>query len=307
MPEFNFLSIMKKSLILLLSAVALSCMAQEHGFKTFSMTDTLYVNDEFMTVDASQASMFGIFKRIEEENNVATIQFFDLQEKRLVAIEKRGVSGADYNLKKGKQLYFSPDGKVERMEVYTIYRLADKSKAISRQTSETYLYPDGKNKEEVTITYEDNGPEVTRRYERRCFYPTGELQYEEKLTDEGFKYVYYNKKGKKVRNPKQEIVPYMTMPEFPGGQEALFRFLSNTVKYPLIAQENRIQGRVVCQFFVNPDGTIDDISVLRSGGDPSLDREAVRVIKCMPKWKPGTVRGKPVRVKYSLPVNFILQ
>ena len=97
------------------------------------------------------------------------------------------------------------------------------------------------------------------------------------------------------------------MPEFPGGQQALFKYLSENVKYPVIAQENGIQGRVICQFTVNKDGSIVDVEVVRSGGDPSLDKEAVRVIKSMPKWKPGKQRGKAVRVKYTVPVNFKLQ
>lgn len=98
-----------------------------------------------------------------------------------------------------------------------------------------------------------------------------------------------------------------SMPEFPGGQQALFKYLSENVKYPVIAQENGIQGRVICQFVVNKDGSIVDVEVARSAGDASLDKEAVRVIKSMPKWKPGQQRGKAVRVKYTVPVNFKLQ
>lgn len=97
------------------------------------------------------------------------------------------------------------------------------------------------------------------------------------------------------------------MPEFPGGQAALFKYLSENVKYPVIAQENGIQGRVICQFVVNKDGSIVDVEVVRSGGDASLDKEAIRVIKSMPKWHPGQQRGKAVRVKYTVPVNFKLQ
>ena len=98
-----------------------------------------------------------------------------------------------------------------------------------------------------------------------------------------------------------------SMPEFPGGQQALFKFLAENVKYPVIAQENGIQGRVICQFVVNKDGSIVDVQAVRSSGEPSLDKEAIRVIKSMPKWKPGKQRGKPVRVKYTVPVNFRLQ
>ena len=97
------------------------------------------------------------------------------------------------------------------------------------------------------------------------------------------------------------------MPEFPGGQQALFKFLGENIKYPVIAQENGIQGRVVCQFVVEKDGKATDIQVVRSSGEPSLDKEAVRVLSSMPKWKPGKQRGKPVRVKYTVPVSFRLQ
>ncbi len=96
------------------------------------------------------------------------------------------------------------------------------------------------------------------------------------------------------------------MPEFPGGQEALNRYLVRNIKYPLLAQENGIQGRVVCQFVVNSDGSIVDISVVR-GVEESLDKEAIRVIKSMPKWTPGRQGGKSVRVKYTLPIRFKLQ
>ena len=113
-----------------------------------------------------------------------------------------------------------------------------------------------------------------------------------------------------VEEEEQEEEIFMvveTMPEFPGGQAELFKYLSENVKYPVIAQENGIQGRVICQFVVNKDGSIVDVEVVRSGGDASLDKEAVRVIKSMPKWKPGKQRGKAVRVKYTVPVNFKLQ
>jgi periplasmic protein TonB len=97
-----------------------------------------------------------------------------------------------------------------------------------------------------------------------------------------------------------------SMPSFPGGDAALFKYLGDNIKYPVIAQESGIQGRVICQFVVNRDGSIVDIEVVRSV-DKSLDAEAVRVISKMPKWAPGKQRGKTVRVKYTLPVNFRLQ
>ena len=98
-----------------------------------------------------------------------------------------------------------------------------------------------------------------------------------------------------------------SMPEFPGGQQAMMRFIGENIQYPVIAQENGIQGRVVCQFVIEKDGKVTDIQVVRSSGDASLDKEAIRVINSMPKWTPGKQRGKTVRVKYTIPVNFRLQ
>ena len=98
-----------------------------------------------------------------------------------------------------------------------------------------------------------------------------------------------------------------TMPSFQGGDLNTFRtWVQQNVKFPQIAPENGIQGRVSCSFVVNKDGSIVDAEVIR-GVDPSLDKEALRVINSMPKWSPGKQRGKPVRVKYTVPVTFRLQ
>ena len=96
------------------------------------------------------------------------------------------------------------------------------------------------------------------------------------------------------------------MPQFPGGEKAINEFISKTLQYPVIAQENGIQGKVVCSFIINQDGSVTDAEVV-SGVDPSLDREALRIVSAMPKWTPGTKRGKAVRVKYTMPVTFTLQ
>ncbi len=96
------------------------------------------------------------------------------------------------------------------------------------------------------------------------------------------------------------------MPEFPGGMGECMKWLSKNMKYPTISQENGVQGRVIVQFVVNRDGSIVDATVAR-GVDPYLDKEALRVVGQMPKWKPGKQRGKAVRVKYTLPVMFRLQ
>ena len=96
------------------------------------------------------------------------------------------------------------------------------------------------------------------------------------------------------------------MPSFPGGPAALMTYLSQNTKYPVVAQENGVQGRVVVSFVVDRDGSITDVRVVRSV-DPSLDKEATRVVKSMPNWIPGKQNGSTVRVKYNVPVSFKLQ
>ena len=94
-------------------------------------------------------------------------------------------------------------------------------------------------------------------------------------------------------------------PQYPGGDITMNKFISDNLQYPKIAQENGIQGRVITQFIVEKDGSLSDIQVVR-GVDPSLDKEAIRLIRLMPEWIPGTQRGNKVRVRYTLPVTFRL-
>ena len=106
---------------------------------------------------------------------------------------------------------------------------------------------------------------------------------------------------------EQEIFKIVEeMPSFPGGEAKLMEFVAKNVKYPQIARETGIQGRVFVNFVVEPDGSVSNVSVLRGIGG-GCDEEAMRVVKTMPKWKPGKQRGQPVRVQYMLPVNFKLQ
>ena len=96
------------------------------------------------------------------------------------------------------------------------------------------------------------------------------------------------------------------MPTFPGGQAELLSFIGKNLKYPTIAQENGTQGRVICQFIVGKDGTVRDVQVVKSL-DPYCDKEAIRVIRSMPRWIPSKQNGKPVTVKYTVPITFRLQ
>ena len=101
-----------------------------------------------------------------------------------------------------------------------------------------------------------------------------------------------------VENKVFDVVEQM--PSFPGGPSALMQYLSSNIKYPVVAQENGVQGRVVVSFVVERDGSITDVQVARSV-DPSLDREAQRVVRNMPRWIPGQQNGQAVRVKYNVP------
>ncbi len=124
-----------------------------------------------------------------------------------------------------------------------------------------------------------------------------------------------DKNGKDIADIKQNVTQVEAekiydvieqMPQFPGGESELMKFLSNNIKYPVIAQENGIEGKVIIGFVVSKTGDISDIKVLRSL-DPSCDKEAIRVVKLLPRWIPGKQNGVNVNVRYTLPVSFKLQ
>ncbi len=116
--------------------------------------------------------------------------------------------------------------------------------------------------------------------------------------------------AEKPAEPEPEKVYNQAMveqqPEFIGGQEAMYRWLREHLNYPAQASEEGVQGRVVVQFEVSKTGTIENVKVVR-GRHPALDREAMRLVKSMPKWQPGRNNGQPVKVQYTLPISFKLQ
>ena len=96
------------------------------------------------------------------------------------------------------------------------------------------------------------------------------------------------------------------MPAFPGGMEAMIQFISSNIQYPADAQKQKVDGRVLVNFVVEKDGSITEVKVVKPTF-PSLDAEAIRVVKAMPKWKPGYQRGQAVRVQFTMPINFSLK
>ena len=119
--------------------------------------------------------------------------------------------------------------------------------------------------------------------------------------------VVVEKKEENPKEVKEEIHTLVEqMPQFPGGDAALMKYLSSHINYPPMAAENNVQGKVILQFVVEKDGRVGEVKIARSV-DKDLDKEAIRVVKSLPKFTPGRQNGYPVRVWYTLPVNFKLQ
>ena len=110
----------------------------------------------------------------------------------------------------------------------------------------------------------------------------------------------------KKPEPEQVFVSVEQMPKFPGGDAELMKYIQEHLRYPTMAAENNIQGKVVVQFVVTKNGSIGEVKVIRSR-DQDLDKEAVRVVKSLPNFIPGRMNGQPVNVWYTLPINFKLQ
>ena len=129
------------------------------------------------------------------------------------------------------------------------------------------------------------------------------------LQSDSLKYdelVNWNPNEESVYNEVNEIDKVDEKPSFPGGESAMKSYLNSNVNYPVVAQENGVQGRVIVESIIEKDGSMSDVKVIRSV-DPSLDREALRVVKAMPKWTPAKLKGIPVRTKCTTPVVFRLQ
>ena len=107
------------------------------------------------------------------------------------------------------------------------------------------------------------------------------------------------------QNSDQIFTEVDEMPKFPNGDDALIRFLTENLKYPQDARDERIEGTVFVTFVVEKDGSVTDVRILRSVVS-SLDEESIRVVKAMPKWKPGVIKGEPVRAQFTLPLRFVL-
>ena len=115
-----------------------------------------------------------------------------------------------------------------------------------------------------------------------------------------------NNKNTPAKNTENVYEVIEQMPQFPGGEQALLNYLSTNIRYPIIAQENGVQGKVIVRFVVNKSGEVENAVVLKAV-DESLDAEALRVVNSLPDWIPGEQKGEKVSVYYTLPISFKLQ
>lgn len=129
---------------------------------------------------------------------------------------------------------------------------------------------------------------------------------QETIIEEFVPYVPIEEEEEEVLEEEPIFVVVESMPEFPGGNVELMKFLHSKIKYPSLAKEAGIQGRVFVSFVIEIDGSVSNIKILRGIGG-GCDEEAIRVVQSMPKWKPGTQRNNPVRVRFNLPLKFTLQ
>ncbi len=133
-----------------------------------------------------------------------------------------------------------------------------------------------------------------------------ELEIEDTESEEDFEVDFSDLEVEEEDSDDQIFMVVEDMPEFPGGTAALLKYISKNVIYPVICQENGIQGMVSVSFVVDEKGEVINVKAFH-GSDPNLEREAIRVVKSLPKWKPGKQRGRAVKVSYSVPVRFRLQ
>jgi TonB family protein len=191
--------------------------------------------------------------------------------------------------REGKWIYYYENGTIKSTCEYVSNKLEGAYKYYypSGRLDYTGTYSLGKETEDFLYYYDEDGNKLRRKEH----YHAGEFE-------EGFCYTHEGK--------DTTFFPYEEMPEFPGGESAMIRFLTSNIQYPPDAREKKITGRVVLKFVVTVRGTIDSIEILKSVY-PSIDKEAMRVIKEMPPWTPGKHEGQPVSVWYTFPIAFKLE
>ena len=199
------------------------------------------------------------------------------------------------DIKKLRKEYFKEDG--WSLQYDSLGNLIDKSFYQNKKIqSKTTYYENGNIEDSIIWKYQNHDQhEYILSYHKNGVLERKEYNLNNKLIGG----TCYDSLGVEC-----QFVPYYEMPEFPGGTYALNRYLAG-VRYPIIAQENGIQGRVYTSFEIDTDGKIINVKTAR-GVDPLLDKAALDQIQNMPAWKPGKKKGKLVKVSYTVPINFVL-
>ena len=220
------------------------------------------------------------------------------------------------NLEKGKIISFMMGLIVALAVLFTAFEWGERDIKIETNTKISEpLYVGEPPLPSVPEPPEPPKPEVIKNQEILVIVDDSEKVDPYKITPSEFNekepqpvYVYTPPviEDKEEINPDEIIIHAEIMPVFPGGDAALLKWIAERIVYPTVAAENGIDGLVSCSFVVNADGSISNVEIVRSK-DPLLDKEAVRVLKLLPNWKPGMQGGKFVRVKYNVPVRFRLQ
>lgn len=268
--------------------------------------DTIWYLDNFIVLP-QEARSYGIVKSIDSKTKVVNLHRYSLKDNSLLEEGNFRLIDVKKSIRQGKQFYYR-NGKKYRLAVYSqqgqlIEDIAiDTLGKVTKQTS----YP-------VVQDYAStNKPPLWK--EQKYFYPDGKLWAKRVRVDDQIEEQYFLPNGEPTEvldlneesNLDEIYITIANMPKFPGGTQALIEYLKNNVRYPVVAQEMRITGVVKLSFVVDIDGSISDVIVLEPV-HKLLNNEAVRVVKKMPNWIPGTKDGRPVRVRYTMPVSFRLE
>lgn len=220
--------------------------------------------------------------------------------------------------------YHTDNGnKVNTLQAADFYKVLQRNPADTNQATEKSYFKSGKLRSEGSLS---NCAKVEYNGEYKSYYENGQLnkiihynhgkidgtlitywkdgtlKRQDEFNDGKFiKGTCYNEQGKPITH-----FAYEQMPEFPGGEPGLVHYLSSRIRYPSHARKKNITGTVIAQFVIDKQGNLANLTITQHVGD-DLDAEALRVIKAMPRWKPGIQDGELVAVKYNLPIRFVLQ
>lgn len=250
-------------------------------FAQINSDDTIYFDKNWTKTSEKIEAKY--YRLSIKENNL--YRFTDYYISGIVQCEGF-FSNIDSEFKTGNWKYYTEEGWIESEGAYKE----------NKRNGLWKIYREGKIHIESEIEDGVNEGNLT------LYYPDGKIRSKEFYkNDKAFFGKTYDKTGKEIT-----YVPVEEMPEFPGGEEALLEYIAKNTKYPKKAQKKDIQGTVLVNFIVEVDGSVTRAKIIKSV-NPMLDAEAIRVVKSLPKWKPGTQDGIPVKVYYDIPFNFQME